>query len=227
MDALGMYSDSDEEDDDVVMDGQNHNDSKQTFALAPSVPDSESPSAECDESTYVMPTEPPIIPSSPDTEPDKQQTEHVAELLKKHQEDAEAYIDSTFCSLDFLENPAFVANKLKKLELFQNDDEERRLTEYASVLSPKVFNPADHLKKVDNHKTLVKALEERIIENERKIKEKKERRQLKKQNVFLNQSKYAMAPQNIMNAAKQAVIDRQLKLINEKNNAHRSRWGDK
>ena len=228
MDALNMYSDSDDDDQDEPTGDpqQDTQNSDMNHSISP--PSFEND--ECDEYTYITPTEPPIIPSSPESKPAANQSEHIANLLKKYK-DHQTYIDSTFNNLDFEENPKFTANKMKEIKLFEGD-EDTKLNEYSSALSLKIFNPKDHLKKEDNVDTLIKALEEKIRENDRKMQEKKERRehqkQIKQQSLFLNQPKYSMESIQVLNAAKQAVRNRQHEILsNKKRNKKTSRWDDK
>lgn len=217
-----MYSDSSDDNDknqSMDVDGDCDDDS---------IAKSSSSNDDCADMVYVVPTEPPILPSPPPLSAtvDDKQIEQIGNLLQEYK-DSQAYIESTFCNKDFVENPKFLQNKLMQFPMFGSENKEQaKLNEYSSMLSLKVFNPSKYLKKEDNISSLSKLVDEKIKENERKIQEKKERKEQQKrlkqhQNEYMSQPKFSMKSIRVTNAAKQAILAKK-QILNKY-----SRWDNK
>ena len=178
---------------------------------------------------YNSSLEAPFIPSSPECEPLPLYQTRIIELLKQHQT-KEQYLQDTFQSANFEDNPRLVPNLMSKLEI---DDE------YLSALPLSIHNPLDFRHKEDNVDTLMRDFDDKIRENERKIQEKRERKEKQKQLMLKERTdkriptpmtdasklKYSSHSNiNVLNAAKQAVLAKKNEL---RLNRKRRHWDDK
>ena len=198
--SLAVYSDSeDDSDDDMHVDSASNRQAVEQNANTNhhdgSHGDPLSMSTDCVHSD--IPSKSMTIPSSPSTDPIESDQQRIKDLLTNSRDRNCSYFESTLQSTDFVDNPKFTANALRKLNLFHDDGGGGSKTEeYSSALSLSIFNPMDHLSDDDNVDVLMKMLEQKIRENERRFQEKRERRERLKQSVRAQTEKRVPTPAN-------------------------------